>query len=67
MPQVPSGLEWSEDCFRVIPNRFPVLYSASRPEKKNAATVFNYTHLAALSVVAGARNHRDRHLIEVPV
>ena len=51
--QVPSGLEWSGDCFRVIPNRFPALNSANQPETMNASKSLIYNNLAALSVVAG--------------
>ena len=51
--QVPSGLEWSGDCFRVIPNRFPALNPASQPETTNAAKLLIYLNLAAFSVVAG--------------
>ena len=48
--QVPSGLEWSGDCFRMIHNRSPVLYPASRPEKKNASKWLIYHNLSAWSV-----------------
>ena len=51
--QVPSGQEWSGDCVRVIPNRFPALNSASWSEEVNAAKLLNYRNLAAFSVVAG--------------
>ena len=51
--QVPSGLEWSGDCVRVIPNRFPTPESRNRPEKTSAAKLLQYNNLAALSMVAG--------------
>ena len=51
--KVSSGLEWSGDCFRVIPNRFPALNPEYRPEKTNAAKLLFYHNLAALSLVAG--------------
>ena len=65
--EVSNGLECSGDCFLVIPNRFPALNSANQPEKINAAKLLIYHNLAAFLVVAGARNHRDRHLIEISV
>ena len=51
--KVSSGLEWSGECFRVIPNRFPALNPIIRPEKMNAAKLLTYHNLAAFSVVAG--------------
>ena len=65
--EVPSGLARTGDCAFLILNRFPHLDSANRSEKMNAAKLLIYQNLVAFSVVAGARNHRDRHSIEVPV
>ena len=61
------GLKRSGDWVRAIPNRFPLMNSVNWPEKMNAAKLLIYRNLAAFSVVAGARNPRDRHSIEVPV
>ena len=55
------------NCFPMIPNRFPSMHSKIRPETMNAAKLLIYRNLTAFSVVAGARNYRYRHSIEVPV
>ena len=50
---VPSGLEWSGDCVRMIPNRFPAPNSEIDRKRLSAAKSMRNNDLAALSMVAG--------------
>ena len=49
-------------CLTVDFKCFPITSTGQRPKEKRRYMI----DLAAL-LVAGARNHRDRHLIEIPV
>ena len=50
---VRRGQEWSGGCFRVIPNRFPALNSASPSKRMNGAKLLIYNNFAPFSMVAG--------------